>query len=455
MRGRIKSKTILAVFLTGLFTFVQLMFGFTGIAAAAAPTIVITSPTASANLGTSFAVNGTATANTAISVQINGTTVGNTTADGSGNWSVNVTGQTAGAKTITATASGDLMAYLSDLGNTNLGIVNITQGSFSLIAGSTGSGSQDAVPHSNGKVYTLNSQLFGTNNKVSMFNGDPLAFNSDIPLNDPLSSVLLESINKLYVTDANDNNVQVIDTTTDTVVTTIPVGSAPQGIAKSPDGSKVYVANGSGSSVSVIDTSTDTVIQTPSTCAGGFNLTISPDGTMLYVLCQGTGIQKFDTATFTLQGTAAFTDNLLIMAINSSGSKLYVSDSQVGGLAIIDTAAMTVTTGYGSAFISAMKVIGNNLYLVDLGNLVFQVYDTTTDVQVGSNISLAGMTQPFVFTDNFMIQPSTSASVAVTVASATSPSLAATGQNNSLYTLIATMAIGAGLTLLYRHKQRI
>src|SRR5262249_15833411 len=45
--------------------------------------------------------------------------------------------------------------------------------------------------------------------------------------------------------------VSVIDTTSNTVAATIPVGSAPFGVAVSPDGSTVYVANEFDNTVSV------------------------------------------------------------------------------------------------------------------------------------------------------------------------------------------------------------
>lgn len=59
----------------------------------------------------------------------------------------------------------------------------------------------------------------------------------------------------------------VIDTTTNTVVHTIPVGANPAGVAVTPDGARVYVSNSGfflpgGDSVSVVDTSTDTVVAT-------------------------------------------------------------------------------------------------------------------------------------------------------------------------------------------------
>ena len=65
-----------------------------------------------------------------------------------------------------------------------------------------------------------------------------------------------------YITNQNSNTVSVIDTATDTISATIPVGLTPEGVAVSPDGRKVYVANVGVSTVSVIDTATNTVSAT-------------------------------------------------------------------------------------------------------------------------------------------------------------------------------------------------
>jgi DNA-binding beta-propeller fold protein YncE len=43
----------------------------------------------------------------------------------------------------------------------------------------------------------------------------------------------------------------VIDTATNTVIATAPVGTGPQGVAVTPDGSKVYVTNTGDNTVSV------------------------------------------------------------------------------------------------------------------------------------------------------------------------------------------------------------
>jgi YVTN family beta-propeller protein len=68
--------------------------------------------------------------------------------------------------------------------------------------------------------------------------------------------------NRAYVANAYDGTVSVIDTTTNTVVKTLSVGSSPQKLAVSPDGKRVYVANTSSNTVSIIDASTDTAIGT-------------------------------------------------------------------------------------------------------------------------------------------------------------------------------------------------
>jgi YVTN family beta-propeller protein len=60
-----------------------------------------------------------------------------------------------------------------------------------------------------------------------------------------------------YVT--GDNSVSVIDTATNTVVATIPVGNDPFAVAVTPDGKHAYVTNSDPNTVTVIDTATNKV----------------------------------------------------------------------------------------------------------------------------------------------------------------------------------------------------
>src|SRR5262245_66659769 len=58
-----------------------------------------------------------------------------------------------------------------------------------------------------------------------------------------LVSTQVEAKPFAYVTNNLSNNVSVIDTSTNAVVATVPVGSRPNEVAITPDGTHVYVAS--------------------------------------------------------------------------------------------------------------------------------------------------------------------------------------------------------------------
>jgi YVTN family beta-propeller protein len=57
------------------------------------------------------------------------------------------------------------------------------------------------------------------------------------------------------VSNRGSNTVSVIDTASNTVIATVPVGSAPEGVDISPDGNSVFVVNSGDGSVGFISTS--------------------------------------------------------------------------------------------------------------------------------------------------------------------------------------------------------
>ena len=67
---------------------------------------------------------------------------------------------------------------------------------------------------------------------------------------------------RAYVTNQTSNTVSVINTGTNTVVTTITGFTIPRGVAFSPDGTRAYVANVAAATISVVDTATNTVLTT-------------------------------------------------------------------------------------------------------------------------------------------------------------------------------------------------
>src|SRR5215467_16017685 len=80
-----------------------------------------------------------------------------------------------------------------------------------------------------------------------------------------------------YVTNLLSGTVSVIDTATNTVVATVPVGIDPRGVAITQDGTHAYVTNAVESgAVSVIDSATNTVVATVPVGFNPYGVAITP-----------------------------------------------------------------------------------------------------------------------------------------------------------------------------------
>ncbi len=167
-------------------------------------------------------------------------------------------------------------------------------------------------------------------------------FAAALPIN------LLNAQTVAYV--VTGNNVSVIDTSTNTVTATIPVGHSPIGVVFSPDGTRAYVTNGADDTVSVIDTGANAVVATISlgnlanNGAPAFPA-ITPDGKSLYVPDSVNQIvQVVSTATNSVVATIPV-PNPNAVAITPDGAQAYVQNFEtvVNGLTVIDTATNTVT----------------------------------------------------------------------------------------------------------------
>jgi gliding motility-associated-like protein len=86
-----------------------------------------------------------------------------------------------------------------------------------------------------------------------------------------------------YISNTHSNSVSVINTATNTLVATVPVGSQPQGVAVSPDNGYVYIANSTANTVSVINTATNTVTATIPVGQSPQAVSVSYDGSQVYV----------------------------------------------------------------------------------------------------------------------------------------------------------------------------
>jgi YVTN family beta-propeller protein len=103
---------------------------------------------------------------------------------------------------------------------------------------------------------------------------------------------------KAYIGLFGDDSVAVLDTSSNQVLSTIPVPPGPHGVVITPDDKRVYVSSDGASTVSVIDTSTDSVTDTIEVGQTPHGLAITPDGSSVLVAGFGTNmVSAIDTAT--------------------------------------------------------------------------------------------------------------------------------------------------------------
>jgi YVTN family beta-propeller protein len=143
---------------------------------------------------------------------------------------------------------------------------------------------------------------------------------------------------RAYVASNSGNVVYPITTATDTVGSTIAVGSTPTFLAVNPTGSKVYVANLASNNISVINVATNTVTNTISVGSNPIHLVFSPDGSKAFVLntSGGASISVIDTASETVTTTISVGGaSSTSLAISSDGT-LLATQSGTTSVAIID-----------------------------------------------------------------------------------------------------------------------
>ena len=151
-----------------------------------------------------------------------------------------------------------------------------------------------------------------------------------------------------YIANSGSNNVSVVDTATDTVITTIPVvGSQPYGVAANSAGTRVYISYSVNGGVSVIDTAANTVIGTVLTDGNASGLAVNPAGTRVYVATVSPSdfhgnLSVIDTATNTVIATPAVGRSPAGVAVNLAGTRVYVANEGDGNVSIIDTGSNAV-----------------------------------------------------------------------------------------------------------------
>jgi YVTN family beta-propeller protein len=267
------------------------------------------------------------------------------------------------------------------------------------------------------------------------------------------SSSALAAPHSLFVPAKNSDEVAVINTSTNQVVTQIPVGvgASPIRIAITPDRRKAFISDLLSESISVLDTVTLTNIATIPVYNVPGESTITPDGRRLFVLHQAplssgdpdhSPVAVIDTATnlvittvlipgqgakdilFTLDGRFAYVANNTLgevdvidtttyqvtsiptapgsrrLCISPAGDRVYVSNNYGASVSVIDTATQQViaTIPVGVAPMgNAITPNGEEVYVTNQRDGTVSVINTTT-LTVIATIPTGALCQRVVIT---------------------------------------------------------
>jgi YVTN family beta-propeller protein len=200
------------------------------------------------------------------------------------------------------------------------------------------------------------------------------------------ASASLASAQSLFVTNRYSNNVAVIDSSTNQVLTEILVGSFPIRVAMTPNKLKAFVSNAKSSNVSVIDTVARTNIATIPVSRVPGESAVTPDGGRLFVVHQGghhqlCPVDVIDTTTNQIITTVNLPGTWLKdILFTPDGRSAYVANQSVGEVDVIDTATYQQTnipTAAGSRRL-CISPTGDRVYCANYDGNSVSVINTAT-----------------------------------------------------------------------------
>lgn len=219
--------------------------------------------------------------------------------------------------------------------------------------------------------------------------GSPLGAGTD-----PLGIAYTPDGQFAYVANQSSSNMTLINAATNAVVgSPIPTDSDPNEVAVTPDGRFAYVATRSGK-LDVIDTSTNTVVSSPTVGSALWGVAVTPDGRFAYVTDSAAGaVEVIDTSTNSVVGSPITVGTEPEgITITPDGSFVYVANSESGSVSVISTATNTVvaTISLGSTDPTMLAVTpnGNFVYSANQAFDSVSVIATATNTVVGSPITV-------------------------------------------------------------------
>jgi len=210
---------------------------------------------------------------------------------------------------------------------------------------------------------------------------------------------------------ANSNSISVVNTGTNVVETTIPVGNKPvmaaaTGSATNPTANRMYVVNSNSNSVSVINTNTHSVIATigvgDNPVAAATGSATNPTANRIYVVnSNSNSVSVINPVTNSVEATIAVGDKPVAvvagMQADPMANRIYVVNSNSNAVSVINpmTNSVETTIAVGDkpvAVLAGMQAdpMANRIYVVNSNSNAVSVINPFTNsleatIAVGDN----------------------------------------------------------------------
>ena len=254
--------------------------------------------------------------------------------------------------------------YVQLTGTTKMAVVTISSGLVSIVSLAVSAGPL-AAQNNDGAILVGNA----SGSSLELVATSNLAELGTVTLAGEATAVLASVQNQLryfaYVASSGSNNIQVIDLSGDNIRQGVTVGTAPDAITVSPDGSMVYVANSGSSSVTAIQTSTlgnsggATTTTIPLTSGSDpVSLAITPDGKRLLAVDSAHG--EIDVVDTNPADGSSYLTQTSTLYLDGTGTADAALDS--GSIALSPSASFGYVVDQGDSGVTVLTLGSSDTY---------------------------------------------------------------------------------------------
>jgi YVTN family beta-propeller protein len=292
--------------------------------------------------------------------------------------------------------------------------VSIINGTRNRIVGSIAVGdaasdvaSDVAVNPNTNTIYVANydSSTFSViDGTLSVINSTTNSIVGSIAVGSPPTSIAVNpTTNTIYVASYDSSTVSVIDGTTNSVMGSIAMkGASPSDVAVNPNTNTIYVAESDSNTVSIINGTTNSVMGSPIAMedASPTSIAVNPNTNTIYVASYDSNITSvIDGTTNSIVGSIAVGSPPTSIAVNPTTNTIYVASYDSSTVSVIDG---TTTNGTTNSVMGSIAMKGaspsdvavnpntNTIYVASYDSSTVSVIDGTTTngtITTGTTIS--------------------------------------------------------------------